>query len=70
MLMGAAMEKEKRIRVFDVVAIVCGLIGGEVAAMLFAPNGPMITRVIAWLIGAVVVTALVVVIGSLLRRES
>lgn len=64
------MEKEKRFKVFDVVAIVCGLIGGEVAAMLFAPNGPTIARVIAWLIGAVVVTALVVVVGSLLRRES
>ena len=64
------MEKDKRFKVFDVVAIVCGLIGGEVAAMLFAPNGPTISRVIAWLIGAVVVTALVVVVGSLLRRES
>ena len=64
------MEKEKRFKVFDVVAIVCGLIGGEVVAMLFAPNGPTIARVIAWLIGAVVVTALVVVVGSLLRRES
>ena len=52
------------------VAIVCGLIGGEVVAMLFAPNGPTISRVIAWLIGAVVVTALIVVVGSLLRRKS
>lgn len=70
MFMGAAMEKEKRFKVFDVVAIVCGLIGGEAAAMLFVPNGPTITRVIAWLIGTIVVTALVVVVGSLIRRES
>ncbi|MBM6942692.1 MULTISPECIES: hypothetical protein [Collinsella] len=64
------MEKDKRFKVFDVVAIVCGPIGGEVAAMLFAPNGPTISRVIAWLIGAFVVTTLIVVVGSLLRRES
>ena len=64
------MEKDKRFMVFDVVAIVCGLIGGEVAAMLFAPNGPTISRVIAWLIGAFVVTTLIAVVGSLLRRES
>ena len=64
------MEKDKRFKVFDVVAIVCGLIGGEVAAMLFALNGPTISRVIAWLIGVFVVTTLIVVVGSLLRRES
>ena len=28
----------------DVVAIVCGIIGGKVTAMLFAPNGPTISR--------------------------
>ena len=35
-----------------------------------APNGPTISRVIAWLIGAVAVTDLAVVVGTLICRES
>lgn len=54
----------------DVVAIVCGLIGGKVTAMFSAPNGPTFSRVIAWLIGAVAVTDLAVVVGTLICRES
>lgn len=68
--LGAEMEKNNRFLVFDVIVIVSGLIGGEAAVALFVPDGSLIFRVIAWLIGAAVVTVLMALIGLQFRGKS